>query len=194
MEPRKRDTRTQRTEQTQSTQQTQRTERMPRTQPGQREDPSEPREGSTIPPRLLPWPTEDGKPCYLVPNPHSDYLARLADEVEAEQLGTGADVLVLAQKVLDDVMSPHTEVRYAGIRLAECLSDVLRVAESRGRRLAALEAGAADAPRAAEPPAPAAPAPPASEPVPPAPASRPVLPPAKTRSRRSVDPTDPPRR
>ncbi|MFF4094671.1 hypothetical protein ACFYYY_12650 [Streptomyces sp. NPDC001834] len=32
-------------------------------------------------------------------------------------------------------MSPHSEVRYAGIRLAECLSDALRVAESRGMRL-----------------------------------------------------------
>ncbi|MFI1331163.1 hypothetical protein ACH4U7_13670 [Streptomyces sp. NPDC020845] len=32
-------------------------------------------------------------------------------------------------------MSPYTEVRYSGIRLAECLSDALRVAESRGLRL-----------------------------------------------------------
>ncbi|MFH8517550.1 hypothetical protein ACH4CE_21135 [Streptomyces gelaticus] len=40
-----------------------------------------------------------------------------------------------ARTVLGDVMSPHSEVRYAGIRLAECLSDALRVAESRGMRL-----------------------------------------------------------
>jgi hypothetical protein len=34
-------------------------------------------------------------------------------------------------------MSPYTEVRYAGLRLAECLTDALRVAESRGLRLPA---------------------------------------------------------
>jgi hypothetical protein len=55
--------------------------------------------------------------------------------MEAVQLTMGADVLGHARKVLDDPMSPHTEVRYAGLRLAECLSDVLRVAESRGMRL-----------------------------------------------------------
>ncbi|MEU6552791.1 hypothetical protein ABZ915_21265 [Streptomyces sp. NPDC046915] len=32
-------------------------------------------------------------------------------------------------------LSPNVEVRYAAIRLSECLADVLRVAESRGRRL-----------------------------------------------------------
>ena len=37
--------------------------------------------------------------------------------------------------MLDDPASPYTEVRYAGIRLAECLTDALRVAESRGLRL-----------------------------------------------------------
>ena len=36
-------------------------------------------------------------------------------------------------------MSPYTEVRYIGIRLAECLTDALRVAESRGMRLAAAD-------------------------------------------------------
>ncbi|MER6106512.1 hypothetical protein ABT115_30665, partial [Streptomyces sp. NPDC001832] len=44
-------------------------------------------------------------------------------------------ILDRAREVLGDIMSPHSEVRYAGIRLAECLSDALRVAESRGMRL-----------------------------------------------------------
>jgi hypothetical protein len=44
----------------------------------------------------------------------------------------GTDVLGLARNVLDDPTSPYTEVRYAGLRLAECLTDALRVAESRG--------------------------------------------------------------
>ncbi|MFF5358190.1 hypothetical protein ACFY4I_02120 [Streptomyces scabiei] len=66
---------------------------------------------------------------------HGGYLSRLADDLEATQLATGTDVLGLARTVLDDPTSPYTEVRYAGIRLAECLTDALRVAESRGLRL-----------------------------------------------------------
>ncbi|WP_406493904.1 hypothetical protein OHB06_24655 [Streptomyces sp. NBC_01604] len=86
-------------------------------------------------PRLLPWPSPDGKPCYLVTDSRGGYLSRLADDLEATQLATGADVLGLARAVLDDPASPYTEVRYAGLRLAECLTDALRVAESRGLRL-----------------------------------------------------------
>lgn len=93
----------------------------------------------SVTPRLLPWLSEDGKPCYLVSNADGGYLSRLADDMEAEQLETGAEVLEHARKLLDDHMSPYTEVRYAGIRLAECLSDALRVAESRGMRLPAPE-------------------------------------------------------
>ncbi|WP_406170080.1 hypothetical protein [Streptomyces sp. NBC_00996] len=85
--------------------------------------------------RLLPWPSPEGKPCYLVPGSEGGYLSRLADDMEATQLAMAADVLGHAQKVLDDRMSPHAEVRYAGVRLAECLRDALRVAESRGMRL-----------------------------------------------------------
>ncbi|WP_437086690.1 hypothetical protein [Streptomyces sp. enrichment culture] len=62
-------------------------------------------------------------------------LSRLADELEAVQLATAVDVLGLARPLLDDPASPVTEVRYAGLRLAECLVDALRVAESRGMRL-----------------------------------------------------------
>lgn len=85
--------------------------------------------------RLLPWPTPEGKPCYLVTDNSGGYLSRLADDLEATQLATGTDVLAHARQVLDDPMSPHAEVRYAGIRLAECLTDALRVAESRGMRV-----------------------------------------------------------
>ncbi|MFF4111993.1 hypothetical protein [Streptomyces sp. NPDC001714] len=91
-------------------------------------------------PRLLPWPNPEGKPCYLVTDNNGGYLSRLADDLEAAQLATGTDVLGRAHQVLNDPMSPYTEVRYAGIRLAECLTDALRVAESRGMRLPAPEA------------------------------------------------------
>ncbi|WP_055526887.1 hypothetical protein, partial [Streptomyces graminilatus] len=83
----------------------------------------------------LPWPSPEGNPCFLVHGSEGGYVTRLADEMEAMQLTTGTDVLGLARKVLDDPLSPATEVRYAGVRLAECLGDVLRVAESRGMRL-----------------------------------------------------------
>ncbi|MDW8809697.1 hypothetical protein P1P68_34080 [Streptomyces scabiei] len=91
--------------------------------------------GRASAPRLLPWPSPEGKPSYLVTDHHGGYLSRLADDLEASQLATGTDVLGLARTVLDDPTSPYTEVRYAGIRLAECLTDALRVAESRGLRL-----------------------------------------------------------
>jgi hypothetical protein len=71
----------------------------------------------------------------LVTDDNGSYLSRLADDLEAVQLTTGTDVLGLARKVLDDTNSPCTEVRFAGLRLAECLTDALRVAESRGMRL-----------------------------------------------------------
>lgn len=85
--------------------------------------------------RLLPWLSPDGKPCYLVTDSGGGYVSRLADDLEAMQLATAADVLGLARPLLDDPSSSYTEVRYAGIRIAECLSDALRVAESRGMRL-----------------------------------------------------------
>lgn len=88
--------------------------------------------------------TPEGKPCYLVTDDSGSRLSRLADDLEALQLATGADVLVLARTVLDDHASPYAEVRYAGLRLAECLTDTLRVAESRGMRLVVPEPRGAD--------------------------------------------------
>ncbi|ANS67615.1 hypothetical protein SLINC_5391 [Streptomyces lincolnensis] len=96
---------------------------------------------NTPTPRLLPWLSSDGNPCYLLTDHNGGYLSRLADDMETVQLATATDVRDLARTVLDDPSSPYTEVRYAGLRLAECLTDALRVAESRGLRLLALEAG-----------------------------------------------------
>ncbi|WP_230396287.1 hypothetical protein [Streptomyces blattellae] len=84
--------------------------------------------------RLLPWSNDTGKPCFLSSDSGSP-LARLADEMERVQLAMGAEVLGHARKVLEDPLAGHAEVRYAGVRLAECLADALRVAESRGMRL-----------------------------------------------------------
>ncbi|MGW0988529.1 class I SAM-dependent methyltransferase [Streptomyces sp. NPDC002486] len=71
----------------------------------------------------------------VVTDDNGSYLSRLADDLEAVQLATAIDVLGLARTVLDDPNSPYAEVRFAGVRLAECLTDALRVAESRGMRV-----------------------------------------------------------
>lgn len=85
-----------------------------------------------LPPRLLPW-ARDGKSCYLsTDGGPNGVLSRLADEMEAVQLGMGVSVLGSADKVLSDPKSPYSEVRYTALRLSECLRDALRVAESRG--------------------------------------------------------------
>lgn len=95
--------------------------------------------------RLLPWSSPEGKPCFLSSASEGGYLSHLADLTEAAQLATAADVLEQGRKVLHDHMSPYAEVRYAGYRLAECLADALRVAESRGRRLQAASEADRDA-------------------------------------------------
>ncbi|MFF1452613.1 hypothetical protein ACFVYF_31450 [Streptomyces sp. NPDC058274] len=87
--------------------------------------------------RLLPWLSPDGKPCHLSTGSAGGYLSRLADATEARQLAAGGEALGHARQVLEDLMSPYAEVRYAAIRLAECLGDALRVAESRGLRIPA---------------------------------------------------------
>lgn len=86
-------------------------------------------------PRLLPWTTDDGKACLLSTDDEGGYMSRLADRMEAVQLGIGAEVLEHAREVLKDTKAAHGELRYVGTRLAECLSDALRIAESRGMRL-----------------------------------------------------------
>ncbi|GAA2670561.1 hypothetical protein GCM10010310_09250 [Streptomyces violaceolatus] len=37
--------------------------------------------------RLLPWSGPDGKPCYLSTDDSGGYISRLADNIEAVQLG-----------------------------------------------------------------------------------------------------------
>ncbi|MFW6695735.1 hypothetical protein [Streptomyces sp. MAR4 CNX-425] len=93
--------------------------------------------------RLLPWLSAEGKPCFLAPADKGGYLSALADETESLQMDAGTEALVCARRVLDNPCVPNVEVRYAAIRLAECLGDILRVAESRGHRLAASAAAAA---------------------------------------------------
>ena len=84
--------------------------------------------------RLLPWSSPDTKRCFLA-NGEDGYVSRLADDMEAQQLADGLDVLERARRVLEDPLAPHVEMLYGAIRLTECLADALRIAESRSRRL-----------------------------------------------------------
>ncbi|KOX01008.1 hypothetical protein ADK65_11685 [Streptomyces sp. NRRL B-1140] len=85
--------------------------------------------------RLLPWENDSGKPCFLSTHGAPGPLARLADEIEADQLQDGALVLKGAQAVLEDQKSGEDAVRRALRAATQCLGDVLRIADSRGARL-----------------------------------------------------------
>lgn len=87
--------------------------------------------------RLLPWSSPEGKPCYLSTDDDNSRLSRKADEIEALQLGMGAQLLGHAKMLLDDEKVGTGELRFLACRLSEALTDALRVAESRGGRLLA---------------------------------------------------------
>jgi hypothetical protein len=85
--------------------------------------------------RLLPWTSPEGKPCFLSTDGGGSRLSLLADEMEEAQFANGVEVLGGARAVLADQHAGALELRFTASRLAECLLDLLRIAESRGRRL-----------------------------------------------------------
>ncbi|MBD0844330.1 hypothetical protein [Streptomyces sp. TRM68416] len=87
--------------------------------------------------RLLPWTGPEGKPCYLSTDDRDGYMSRLADTVEAAQLGTATELLEQASEVLGDRDANPAEVQRLARELTGALRDVLRVAASRGHLLAA---------------------------------------------------------
>ncbi|MFH9815549.1 hypothetical protein [Streptomyces sp. NPDC017230] len=89
--------------------------------------------------RLLPWSGPDGKPCYLSTDDNGGYMSRLADNIEAAQLGTAIDLLERALEVLSDQDAGLSELRLMLTELRGALGDVLRVATSRGHLLAVSE-------------------------------------------------------
>ncbi|QCB23075.1 hypothetical protein [Streptomyces sp. SS52] len=86
--------------------------------------------------RLLPWSGPDGKPCYLSTDDSGGYMSRLADNMEAVQLGMAADLVEQVSTVLGDLDADSEELRRMLIELTGALRDVLRVATSRGHLLA----------------------------------------------------------
>ncbi|MFI1536746.1 hypothetical protein [Streptomyces anandii] len=86
--------------------------------------------------RLLPWSGPDGKPCYLNTDDKGGYMSRLADNMEAVQLGMAAELLEQVSENLSEDSAPE-DVRLLADKLTGSLRDVLRVAISRGHLLAA---------------------------------------------------------
>ncbi|MFG3094091.1 hypothetical protein [Streptomyces sp. NPDC048202] len=85
--------------------------------------------------RLLPW-TNEGKACWLSPASEGSVISAMADVMEAEQVRDGCEVLAHARRLMEGSNQLDLHVlKFIAVRLAECLSDVLRVAESRGIRL-----------------------------------------------------------
>ncbi|MCT9139116.1 MULTISPECIES: hypothetical protein [Streptomyces] len=89
--------------------------------------------------RLLPWSGPEGKPCYLSTDASGGYMARLADNIEAVQLGTAAELLEEASDTLVDQEAGPEDLRRLAKELTGALRDVIRVATSRGHLLAVNE-------------------------------------------------------
>ncbi|WP_112467746.1 hypothetical protein [Streptomyces triticisoli] len=91
------------------------------------------RDGTPL--RLLPWTTPEGAPCYLSTDDPRSRLSLLADELEADLLGSAEFVLSEARPLLADEASRARELRFTRVQLAAALADALRIAKSRGARL-----------------------------------------------------------
>ncbi|WUW23145.1 hypothetical protein OG521_21125 [Streptomyces sp. NBC_01463] len=86
--------------------------------------------------RLLPWSGPENKPCYLSTDDPDGYMSRLADNMEAVQLGTAAALLEEVSGTRDDQNTDQNDLRRLVHDLSGALRDVLRVAVSRGHLLA----------------------------------------------------------
>ncbi|MFE0371109.1 hypothetical protein ACIP29_14460 [Streptomyces coelicoflavus] len=86
--------------------------------------------------RLLPWSGPEGKPCYLSTDGRGGYMSRLADNLEAVQLGMAAELLEEASETLSDRDVALDEMQRLAKELSGALRDVLRVATSRGHLMA----------------------------------------------------------
>ncbi|WP_309030803.1 hypothetical protein [Streptomyces alfalfae] len=89
--------------------------------------------------RLLPWSGPDGKPCYLSTDDSGGFVSRLADNMEAAQLGMAAELVEQVATALGDRNAAPEDLRLMLAELAGALRDVLRVATSRGYLLAVSE-------------------------------------------------------
>lgn len=90
--------------------------------------------GSSVPSttqvRLLPWTTTDDRPCLLITDGAGGPVSDLADGIEEMQLDIGEELLRHARAMHADPKVPDREFRFLSRRLAEALSDALRVARN----------------------------------------------------------------
>lgn len=89
--------------------------------------------------RLLPWTGSDSKPCFLSTDDSGGYLSRLADNLESVQLGMATELLDQALDMLADANTEPDDLRLLAKDLTGALRETLRVAISRGCRLATSE-------------------------------------------------------
>ncbi|MFC9477896.1 hypothetical protein [Streptomyces griseus] len=82
--------------------------------------------------RLLPWTGPGDKPCYLSTDDPDGYMSRLADGIEAIQLGTASELLEEASEALGNQDTSLDEMRCLVTELTGALRAVCRVATSRG--------------------------------------------------------------
>ncbi|MFJ9308216.1 hypothetical protein [Streptomyces cyaneofuscatus] len=87
--------------------------------------------------RLLPWSGPGDKPCYLSTDDPDGYMSRLADGIEAAQLGMASELMEEASEALDNQGTSLDEMRCLVRDLTGALRDIFRVATSRGHLLAA---------------------------------------------------------
>ncbi|TXS55763.1 hypothetical protein EAO77_06045 [Streptomyces sp. t39] len=86
--------------------------------------------------RLLPWTGPEGKPCYLSTDDRRSFMSRLADNIESIQLGIAVNLLEQATEVLNDAHAEPGDLHRLAHELAGALTEILRVAVSRGHILA----------------------------------------------------------
>ncbi|CAL9507292.1 hypothetical protein SUDANB1_03556 [Streptomyces sp. enrichment culture] len=95
-------------------------------------------DNAITPARLLPWASLEGKPCYLLTD-GSGRLSRAADAIEKVQLGMADALLDHAADMIEDQRVTTGQLRFVLARMSEALTDVRRIAESRGARLLATQ-------------------------------------------------------
>ncbi|WP_119288418.1 hypothetical protein [Streptomyces sp. YIM 130001] len=82
--------------------------------------------------RLLPWAGPEGKPCYLIGGGEGGLISRMADATERVQLEMAAELLAHAADLLVDRRATSPQLRFLLARMTESLTDVRRIAVSRG--------------------------------------------------------------
>jgi hypothetical protein len=91
------------------------------------------------------WSDDRGHSAYLITDDPGSYLSRFADNAEETQLGMASDLLDHVHDLLTESKPDADELRFFATRLCESLHKTLRIADSRGERLAdAADAEAAE--------------------------------------------------